>query len=63
MQIILDRFNANEKSYTKKTVKMLPFYWFFEFCLALTKAQSPGALRARLRDRALVRIIFAHKIE
>ena len=31
MQVFLDRFNAIGKSYTKKTVKMFPFYWFFEF--------------------------------
>ena len=31
MQVFLDRFNAIVESYTKKTVKMLPFYWFFEF--------------------------------
>ena len=31
MQVFLDRFNASVESYTKKTVKMFPFYWFFEF--------------------------------
>ena len=31
MQMFLERFNASKKSYTKKTVKMIPFYWFFEF--------------------------------
>ena len=31
MQVFLNRFNASGKSYTKKTVKMFPFYWFFEF--------------------------------
>ena len=31
MQVILDRFNASEKSYAKKTVKMFLFYWFLEF--------------------------------
>ena len=31
MQVFLDWFNASVESYTKKTVKMFPFYWFFEF--------------------------------
>ena len=31
MQVFLDRFNASGKSYTKKTVKIFPFCWFFEF--------------------------------
>ena len=31
MQVFLDWFNASAESYTKKTVKMFPFYWFFEF--------------------------------
>ena len=31
MQVFLNRFRASGKSYTKKSVKMFPFYCFFEF--------------------------------
>ena len=31
MQVFLDWFNESVESYTKKMVKMFPFYWFFEF--------------------------------
>ena len=30
MQVFLDRFNASAEIYKKKTVKIFPFYWFFE---------------------------------
>ena len=31
MQVFLDGFDASVESYLKKTVKIFPFYWFFEF--------------------------------
>ena len=33
--MFFDRFNPTEKSYGKKSVKMFPLYWFFEFLLII----------------------------